>query len=158
MPVDAVQPGSRYRQFSPFRKRLLRLVAPFMGRSAPALQLQRGKSGPDQAHVDIPVIVVGGIRTLQDVTSIVTEKNRLRVHEPALHHRDQIVARFQKGQAGSRCINCGDRLMGVTSSPLKCYYGIIPRKRKSLGRSRSVTPPCSGSPARRPSRRCRPSR
>jgi len=131
MPVDAVLslvPG--YRDLSALRKRLLRLVAPFMGAvRTPLFNYNVERAALIKRHVDIPVIVVGGIRTLKDVTSIVSERDIdcVSMSRPFIIEPD-IVARFQKGQAGSRCINCGYCLMGVTSSPLKCYYGKIPRK------------------------------
>lgn len=131
MPVDAVLslvPG--YRDLPSFRKRLLRLVAPFMGAvRTPLFNYNVDRAALIKQRVDIPVIVVGGIRTLKDVTSIVSERNVdcVSMSRPFIIEPD-IVARFQKGQAGSRCINCGYCLMGVTSSPLKCYYGKIPRR------------------------------
>jgi 2,4-dienoyl-CoA reductase-like NADH-dependent reductase (Old Yellow Enzyme family) len=79
--------------------------------------------------VDIPVIVVGGIRSLQDIRSIVSERgvDCVSMSRPFIIEPD-IVARLQKGQPGSRCINCGYCLMGVSGSALRCYYGKIPRK------------------------------
>ena len=134
MPVDAVLSlVPAYRDLPAFRKRLLRLVAPFMGAvRTPLFNYNVERAALIKRHVDIPVIVVGGIRTLQDVTSIVSERgvDCVSMSRPFIIEPD-IVARFQKGQAGSRCINCGYCLMGVTSSPLKCYYGKIPRKRET---------------------------
>jgi len=78
-------------------------------------------------NVDIPVIVVGGIRRLKDMENIISEKKadyvsmcRPFIIEPG------IVNKFKSGaQDESKCINCGYCLMGVTGSKLKCYYGKV---------------------------------
>ena len=131
MPVDAVLSlVPAYRDLPAFRKRLLRLVAPFMGAvRTPLFNYNVERAALIKRHVDIPVIVVGGIRTLQDVTSIVSERgiDCVSMSRPFIIEPD-IVAKFQKGQAGSRCINCGYCLMGVASGTLKCYYGKIHKK------------------------------
>jgi 2,4-dienoyl-CoA reductase-like NADH-dependent reductase (Old Yellow Enzyme family) len=131
VPVDAVLglvPG--YRELPPFRKRLLRMAVPFMGAvRTPLFNYNVDRAALIKRHVDIPVIVVGGIRNLQDITAIVSEKNIdcVSMSRPFIIEPD-IVARFRKGQAGSRCINCGYCLMGVTGSPLRCYYGKLRRE------------------------------
>jgi 2,4-dienoyl-CoA reductase-like NADH-dependent reductase (Old Yellow Enzyme family) len=81
-------------------------------------------------NVRIPVIVVGGIHKLTDIEDIIGKKGidyismcRPFIIEPT------IVKKFQANkQSESRCINCSYCLMGVTSVPLRCYYGKIPRK------------------------------
>jgi len=78
-------------------------------------------------HVNIPVIVVGGIRNLDTIERIITEEtadyvslSRPLVIEPNL------VRKFKEGkQKESRCIDCGYCLMGTGSDPLKCYNGKI---------------------------------
>jgi len=78
-------------------------------------------------NVDIPVIVVGGIRRLKDMENIISEKKadyvsmcRPFIIEPG------IVNKFKSGaQDESKCINCGYCLMGITGSKLKCYYGKV---------------------------------
>lgn len=81
-------------------------------------------------NVGIPVIVVGGIHRLTDIQDIIDNKGidyismcRPFIIEPT------IVKKFQEDkQSESRCINCSYCLMGVMSSPLRCYYGKIPRQ------------------------------
>jgi NADH:flavin oxidoreductases, Old Yellow Enzyme family len=78
-------------------------------------------------NVDIPVIVVGGIRRLADIENIIAENKadyvsmcRPFIIEP------NIVNKFKSGtQNESRCINCGYCLAGVTGAKLKCYYGKV---------------------------------
>jgi 2,4-dienoyl-CoA reductase-like NADH-dependent reductase (Old Yellow Enzyme family) len=81
-------------------------------------------------NVSIPVIVVGGIHKLPDIEDIICNKGidyvsmcRPFIIEPT------IVKKFQENKRSeSRCINCSYCLMAVTSVPLRCYYGKIPRK------------------------------
>ena len=81
-------------------------------------------------NVGIPVIVVGGIHRLRDIEEIICNKGidyssmcRPFIIEPT------IVKKFQENkQSESRCINCSYCLMGVSSAPLRCYYGKIPRR------------------------------
>ena len=82
--------------------------------------------------VDIPVIVVGGIRSLRDIRMIVEEKgiDAVSLSRPFIIEPD-IVERFRKGQERSRCINCGYCLIGCVAHPLRCYYGTIPAGMKS---------------------------
>ena len=76
-------------------------------------------------HVDIPVIVVGGIRTLEDIEDIIREQKadyvamcRPLIIEPNL------VAKFKLGKRWkSRCIDCGYCLPGVVGGQLRCYHG-----------------------------------
>ncbi|MGO9138571.1 MAG: hypothetical protein ACLP9S_14020 [Syntrophales bacterium] len=81
-------------------------------------------------NLGIPVIVVGGIHRLTHIEDIICNKGieyismcRPFIIEPT------IVKKFQADkQSESRCINCNYCLMGVTSAPLRCYYGKIPRQ------------------------------
>ena len=76
-------------------------------------------------RVDIPIIVVGGIRKLADAEDIVEKKKadfvsmcRPFIIEP------NIANKFKSGkQLESRCIDCGYCLMGVMGQQLRCYYG-----------------------------------
>ena len=78
-------------------------------------------------NVSIPVIVVGGIHRLKDIEDVICNKGidyvsmcRPFIIEPT------IVKRFQEDKRSeSKCINCSYCLMGVTSAPLRCYYGKI---------------------------------
>jgi 2,4-dienoyl-CoA reductase-like NADH-dependent reductase (Old Yellow Enzyme family) len=78
-------------------------------------------------NLDIPVIVVGGIRKLSDIENIIETRGidfvsmcRPFIIEP------NIVNKFQDHKAVvSKCIDCGYCLMGVGSKKLKCYFGRI---------------------------------
>ncbi len=129
VPVDAVlglMPP--YRDIPSYQKRLFRLIAPFLAKvRKPISNYNVGAAELIKRNVDIPVIVVGGIRGMHDIRTIISERgidfvslSRLFIIEP------DIVNRFQQGQERSRCINCGYCLIGVVANPLRCYYGRVP--------------------------------
>jgi 2,4-dienoyl-CoA reductase-like NADH-dependent reductase (Old Yellow Enzyme family) len=83
-----------------------------------------------KAAVDIPVIVVGGVRRLEAIEAIIAagRADYVALCRPFVIEPD-IVARLQCGrQEGSRCINCNYCLIGVGANPLKCYFGRLPGK------------------------------
>lgn len=128
VPIDAVlglMPP--YRDMPPYKKRLFRLVAPFLAKvSRPISNYNVGAAELIRRNVDIPVIVVGGIRSLRDITAIISEKgiDFVSLARPFIIEPD-IVNRFQQGQERSRCIDCGYCLIGVAANPLRCYYGRV---------------------------------
>jgi 2,4-dienoyl-CoA reductase-like NADH-dependent reductase (Old Yellow Enzyme family) len=130
LPVDAIlgfMPG--YRDRSAFRKRLLRTVAPVIGKvHRPLHNYNVDVAERIKRTVSIPVIVVGGIRNLQDITEIISRKDIdcVSLARPFIIEPD-IVEKFRLGrQVRSRCIDCGYCLIGVTGAPLRCYYGRVP--------------------------------
>jgi 2,4-dienoyl-CoA reductase-like NADH-dependent reductase (Old Yellow Enzyme family) len=129
VPVDAVLGlMPRYRNMPSFQKRLFRLLAPFLAKvHKPISKYNVGAAESIKRNVDIPVIVVGGIRSLLDIRTIISEKgiDFVSLSRPFIIEPD-IVNRFQQGQERSRCINCGYCLIGVVANPLRCYYGRVP--------------------------------
>lgn len=79
--------------------------------------------------VNIPVIVVGGIRKIDEIKEII-EGNKgdvVAMSRPFIIEPN-IVNKFKEGkQAESRCINCNYCIIGVEERPLKCYYGKLPK-------------------------------
>ena len=128
-PVDAIlglMPA--YRAMPPYQKRIFRLVAPFLARVRKPISNYNVEAAElIKRNVDIPVIVVGGIRSLPDITSIISDKDIdfVSLSRPFIIEPD-IVNRFLRGQERSRCINCGYCVIGVTDNPLRCYYGRVP--------------------------------
>jgi 2,4-dienoyl-CoA reductase-like NADH-dependent reductase (Old Yellow Enzyme family) len=129
VPVDAVLGlMPRYRDMPGYQKRLFRLMAPFLARvRTPLHNYNVPLAEQIKRTVDIPVIAVGGIRNLQDIKTIISDKgiDFVSLARPFIIEPD-IVNRFQQGQESSRCINCGYCLIGVTANKLRCYYGRIP--------------------------------
>jgi 2,4-dienoyl-CoA reductase-like NADH-dependent reductase (Old Yellow Enzyme family) len=82
-----------------------------------------------KSAVDIPVIVVGGIRDLRGIKTIIGEKgiDVVSLSRPFIIEPD-LVERFRQGiQDRSRCIDCGYCLIASTTNTLRCYYGRVPR-------------------------------
>jgi 2,4-dienoyl-CoA reductase-like NADH-dependent reductase (Old Yellow Enzyme family) len=129
VPIDAVlglMPP--YRDMPSYRKYLFRLSAPFLVKvRKPISNYNVATAELIKRSVDIPVIVVGGIRSIQDITTIISEKgiDFVSLSRPFIIEPD-IVNRFQRGQEHSRCIDCGYCLIGVIANPLRCYYGRVP--------------------------------
>jgi 2,4-dienoyl-CoA reductase-like NADH-dependent reductase (Old Yellow Enzyme family) len=129
VPVDAVlglMPP--YRDLPAYQKRLVRLIAPLLAKvRKPISNYNVGAAELIKRNVDIPVIVVGGIRSVHDIGTIISEKgiDFVSLSRPFIIEPD-IVNRFQRGQERSRCINCGYCLIGVVANPLRCYYGRVP--------------------------------
>jgi 2,4-dienoyl-CoA reductase-like NADH-dependent reductase (Old Yellow Enzyme family) len=132
VPVDAVLGlMPQYRDMPGYQKRLFRLMAPFLAKvRTPLHNYNVPLAEHIKRNVDIPVIAVGGIRNLQDIKTIISDKgiDFVSLARPFIIEPD-IVNRFQKGQESSRCINCGYCLIGVTADKLRCYYGRIPASR-----------------------------
>ena len=79
-------------------------------------------------NIDIPVIVVGGIRNISDINSIISEKKAdyVSMCRPFIIEPD-IVNKFKEGkQDASKCIECCHCMFRKESSPVKCYYGKVP--------------------------------
>ncbi|MBN1995340.1 MAG: NADH:flavin oxidoreductase [Anaerolineae bacterium] len=75
--------------------------------------------------VSLPVIVVGGIRTLDEIQDIISNHkadlvslSRPFILEPTL------VQKFKSGkQTEAKCISCCHCALGIEEEPLRCYYG-----------------------------------
>ncbi len=127
-PVDAVLALiPRYRDMPAFKKRLFRFMAPLLARvRTPLHNYNIPLAEHIRRNIDIPVIAVGGIRSLQDIRTIILDKgiDCVSLSRPFIIEPD-IVKRFEQGQERSRCIDCGYCLIGVTANKLRCYYGRI---------------------------------
>ena len=119
-----------FKNYSPFKKRVFKIVVPLLIKKyKPIHNYNVGSAERIKKNVDIPVIVVGGIRKLTDIETIIETREidfvsmcRPFIIEPNL------VNKFQDHKAvGSRCIDCGYCLFGVAGKKLKCYFGKIER-------------------------------
>jgi len=133
MPRDAIlKLAPRFRDLSLPRKWLFR-AGSFFSRTAyrPLHQYNVDLAAEIKKHVDIPVIVVGGIRSLAGINDIISRHgiDYVSLCRPFIIEPD-IVEKFRAGtQDSSRCIDCGYCLIGVTDNPLRCYYGKVVRKK-----------------------------
>ena len=120
----------QYSRMPTLQKKLLALLAPLLIKKYQPLRnynVEAAKKIKEQ--VTIPVIVVGGIRRLQDIEEIIinNKADYISMCRPFIIEPD-IVSKFLNGkQVESRCIDCGYCLMGIASTQLKCYYGRVPK-------------------------------
>ncbi len=78
-----------------------------------------------KSQLSIPVIVVGGITSLDDIAGIIGENkaDAVSMSRPFIIEPN-IVAKFQEGvQRTSKCIACNYCLVACEERPLRCYYG-----------------------------------
>ena len=117
-----------FRNYSSLKRVLFKLMVPFVIKKYKPIHNYNVNSAERiKKNLDIPVIVVGGIRKLSDIENIIETRGidfvsmcRPFIIEP------NIVNKFQDHKAVvSKCIDCGYCLMGVGSKKLKCYFGRI---------------------------------
>jgi len=78
--------------------------------------------------VSIPVIVVGGISTLNEIEDIIDQNKSdlVSLCRPFILESD-LVNKFKAGkQTQAKCIQCNFCIIGVEKAPLRCYYGKVP--------------------------------
>lgn len=80
-------------------------------------------------EVNIPIIVVGGIRRLDEIKEIIeNNKSDIVAMSKPFIIEPNIVNKFKEGkQEESRCIDCNYCIIGIEERPLKCYYGKLPK-------------------------------
>jgi 2,4-dienoyl-CoA reductase-like NADH-dependent reductase (Old Yellow Enzyme family) len=122
IPVDAFFLLPHFIDDSSSRKRISEII-----RYEPIHNYNVKSAERIKRNLDIPVIVVGGIRKLEDMKDIIeyTPIDYVSMCRPFIIEPD-LVKKFQENKsAASRCIDCGFCLFGITGRKLKCYYGKI---------------------------------
>ena len=80
--------------------------------------------------VSIPVITVGGLHDLTDISSAIESGSTdyISMSRPFIIEPD-IVRKFQDGkQTASRCIMCNYCALMIEADKVRCYYGKLPKK------------------------------
>jgi 2,4-dienoyl-CoA reductase-like NADH-dependent reductase (Old Yellow Enzyme family) len=131
IPVDAMLALlPDFKNYSSFKKSFFKIVAPLLIKRYKPIHNYNVKSAERiKKNVNIPVIVVGGIRKLEDIKHIIenTDIDFVSMCRPFIIEPN-IVNKFQDHKAvESRCIDCGYCLFGVANNKLKCYYGKVER-------------------------------
>jgi len=78
--------------------------------------------------VSIPVIVVGGIRKLNDIEQIIGRNmaDYVSMARPFIIEPD-IVNKFKaESQISSECLECGHCILALEELPVECFYGEVP--------------------------------
>jgi len=131
IPVDAMLALlPDFKNYSSFKKSFFKIVAPLLIKRYKPIHNYNIKSAERiKKNVNIPVIVVGGIRRLEDIKNIIenTGIDFVSMCRPFIIEPN-IVNKFQENKSvESKCIDCGYCLFGVVSNKLKCYFGKIER-------------------------------
>lgn len=119
-----------FKNYSSFKRSFFKIVAPLLIKRYKPIYNYNVKSAERiKKNVNIPVIVVGGIRKLEDIKNIIenTDIDFVSMCRPFIIEPN-IVNKFQENKSvESKCIDCGYCLFGVVSNKLKCYFGKIER-------------------------------
>ena len=113
---------------------LKKVLAPLLPLLMPIPKLQRNYNlevaKAIKKAVSIPVIAVGGIHTLEDISVALDSgaTDFVSMSRPFIIERD-IVRKLQEGrQSASRCIMCNYCAIMIEEGPLRCWYGKLPVK------------------------------
>ncbi len=110
----------------PLKKRIIQSVISLTFKSPkPLHNFNLNAAAEIKKHVNIPLIVVGGIRDFGSIEKIIAAggADYVSMSRPFIIEPD-IVNKFSSSkQNSSRCIDCGYCLIGTVNNPLKCYYG-----------------------------------
>lgn len=119
-----------YRDLPGFQKFLMKPLMPLMvKRHKPLYNYNVGIAERIRKNVNMPVIVVGGIKKLDDINEIISNARAdyVAMSRPFIREPD-LVNRFMSGkQNQSKCINCGFCLLGSASGQVRCFNGKLPR-------------------------------
>lgn len=128
-PIDAVFAyNSKFKNLPGFVKTLIRPLADYISPPVRPLRLYNVDAARMiKQSVSIPIIVVGGITSLKDITGIIESNSAdfVSLCRPFIIEPD-IIKKFQEGkQKGSKCIACNYCMIAVEARPLQCYYGKV---------------------------------
>ena len=127
-PLDALQELTPLREKSSMAKLILSMIAHHRITSYTPLHNYNVCAASEiKKNVNIPVIVVGGIRSLQDMQAIVgnnladfVSMGRPFIIEPGIANSLK-----NKSQTESGCIDCGFCLLSASIKDVRCYYGEV---------------------------------
>ena len=101
-----------------------------MGSPKPVKMYNAEAAEAIRKEVSTPIAVVGGIRTLDDISTIINagKADFVSMSRPFITEPD-LVKKFKEGKSReAKCINCNYCLMGAERRPMRCYYGRLPRE------------------------------
>jgi 2,4-dienoyl-CoA reductase-like NADH-dependent reductase (Old Yellow Enzyme family) len=127
IPIDALFAyNAIFKKFPKMTKPVVQFVSRLlMPPAQPLTQYNVPAAQAIKAQVNIPVIVVGGIHTLPDITAVLEQGHadavsmcRPLIMEPNL------VQKFREGkQTAARCTMCNYCVIAQEAEPLRCYNG-----------------------------------
>jgi 2,4-dienoyl-CoA reductase-like NADH-dependent reductase (Old Yellow Enzyme family) len=131
LPVEAALNYTfKYKNLPGFIKAIAKpILGTVMKQPKPLLKFNLDAAIQIRTAVSIPVIVVGGLNSIDEIDGIIGNHNIdfVSMSRPFIIEPD-IVSKFHKGlQAKSKCIMCNYCAVIAEERPLKCYYGKLPK-------------------------------
>jgi 2,4-dienoyl-CoA reductase-like NADH-dependent reductase (Old Yellow Enzyme family) len=131
IPVEAAfRYNYNYKKYPSIAGTFAKLMVPlFSKKIKPYENYNVGYAEEIRKNINIPVIVVGGIKSMESINSILSGRKAdfVSMSRPFIIEPN-IVRKFRDGtQARSKCIACNFCGLGSEENPLKCYYGKIGR-------------------------------
>jgi 2,4-dienoyl-CoA reductase-like NADH-dependent reductase (Old Yellow Enzyme family) len=127
-PIDAILELTPYREKSSVAKFFISLVARYRIISyTPLYNYNVCAASEIKKNVNIPVMVVGGIRSYQDMQTIVGNNlaDFVSLGRPFIIEPGIVNSLKSKDQTESACINCGYCLLSASINDVRCYYGEV---------------------------------
>lgn len=127
-PIDAILELTPNREKSAVAKFFISMIAPYRITSYTPLNNYNVCAASEiKKHVNIPVMVVGGIRSFQDMQIIVGNDlaDFVSMGRPFIIEPGIVNSLKNKNQTESACINCGFCLISASIRAVKCYYGEV---------------------------------
>ncbi len=127
-PIDAILELTPYREKSSVAKFFISMGARFRLTSYTPLHNYNVCAASEiKKSVNIPVMVVGGIRSFQDIQTIVANNlvDFVSMGRPFIVEPGIVNSLQYNSQAQSACIDCGYCLLGASIKEVRCYYGEV---------------------------------
>jgi 2,4-dienoyl-CoA reductase-like NADH-dependent reductase (Old Yellow Enzyme family) len=118
----------------PLKKAVAPLLRIVMPAPKPLLNYNLEAAKAIKRVVSIPVITVGGIHTLEDISGALMNGSTdyVSMSRPFIIEPD-IVHKFQmERQTASNCIKCNYCAIMIEEGPLRCWYGKLPQRRSVM--------------------------
>jgi len=127
-PIDAILELTPYREKSSMAKFFISMGARYRITSyTPLYNYNVCAASEIKKNVNIPVMVVGGIRSLLDMQTIVGNNlaDFVSMGRPFIIEPGIVNSLKNKNQTESACINCGFCLLSASIKDVRCYYGEV---------------------------------
>ncbi|WP_105619648.1 NADH:flavin oxidoreductase [Vallitalea okinawensis] len=128
-PTEALlEYGTKYKNKSTLQKKVLKpIINKVLTPIEPIRNYNVDAAKSIKNAINIPVIVVGGIRTKSEIENIIeNDKADMVAMSRPFVLEPNIVSKFKEGkQDEPKCINCNYCIIAIQSQPLRCYYGKI---------------------------------
>jgi len=127
LPIDAAfKYGFQYKELPAFIKSIAKLIIPALTpKIKPYENYNVAAAGEIKKNVQIPVIAVGGIKSIDSIKKIIStgQADFVSMSRPFIIEPN-IVRKFKEGtQQRSKCVACNYCLIAAEENPLKCFNG-----------------------------------